>query len=317
MNHSHIAFILDCDVRTVNYWLGKYEMTGSIDDKERSGQPRCTTEEEDAAILALSEFDHHMQPKEIRAELGMMDISIRTVRRRLNENGLTAHVPGHEHHYSDKQLKMRIDFCRVYGVWTNDVWRLVIFGDETSFLLGSHYHRLVQCRKGEAWNPEYIHHCKKHGKKVHAWACFCYNGVGEIELFEENLTSNKIVIDILQKHLFSSADKLNLCFNFYYYEHDNDPKYRRGKIVREWIKNNNVTEIIIPSYSPDLNPIENLFSVWKHRVYDRCPSTVDELKQVIREEWNNFEPSLLNKLVNSMPERCKLIVDNQGHRIGK
>ena len=73
----------------------------------------------------------------------------------------------------------------------------------------------------------------------------------------------------------------------------------------------------MPSYSPDLNPIENLFSVWKHRVYDRCPKTVDELKAAIREVWNNLEPSLLRKLVNSMPERCKLIVENQGHRIGK
>ena len=62
-----------------------------------------------------------------------------------------------------------------------------------------------------------MHQCKKHGKKVHEWACFSYNGVGGIELFEENLTSNKIVTDILQKHLSSSAEKLKLCFNFYYF----------------------------------------------------------------------------------------------------
>jgi hypothetical protein len=46
------------------------------------------------------------------------------------------------------------------------------------------------------------------------------------------------------------------------------------------------------------------------RVESRFAHTIEELKQAITEEWNNTSALLLSKLVASMPQRCKAIVDS-------
>ena len=61
--------------------------------------------------------------------------------------------------------------------------------------------------------------------KVHAWTCFSYNGVGELELFTENLEKERM-LSILQNHLVSFANRLGYSFNFYFILQDNDRKHR-------------------------------------------------------------------------------------------
>lgn len=69
-----------------------------------------------------------------------------------------------------------------------------------------------------------------------------------------------------------------------------------------------------PPYSPDLNPIENLWEDLKRRVSLRNASSVDELEQHVREEWAATDQSLLARLAHSMPARCQAVIANKGHR---
>jgi hypothetical protein len=39
-----------------------------------------------------------------------------------------------------------------------------------------------------------------------------------------------------------------------------------------------------------------------------------ELAQHVREEWAATDPSLLARIVHSMPARCREVVENHGHR---
>ena len=70
-----------------------------------------------------------------------------------------------------------------------------------------------------------------------------------------------------------------------------------------------------PSYSPDLNPIENLFSVLAQRVRDRNPEGVDELREFLLDEWDRVEQEELAQLAYSMPHRCDAVIDSEGHKI--
>jgi transposase len=94
---------------------------------------------------------------------------------------------------------------------------------------------------------------------------------------------------------------------------DNDPKHTSG-LVQNWLFNQGIQLIDAPPYSGDLNPMENLWADLNRRVESRFAHTIEELKQVIVEEWNNTSVLMLSKLVASMPKRCKAIVDNQGHK---
>lgn len=69
-----------------------------------------------------------------------------------------------------------------------------------------------------------------------------------------------------------------------------------------------------PSYSPDLNPIENLWADLKRRIELHNCRTVDELKQVIEDEWFKTSDELCARLVDSMPIRCKAVITNHGFK---
>ena len=70
-----------------------------------------------------------------------------------------------------------------------------------------------------------------------------------------------------------------------------------------------------PSNSPDLNPIENLWSIVKRNVERRMPKNCDELKHFMKEEWHNIPNHVLINLINSMKDRCELIIEKNGERI--
>jgi hypothetical protein len=73
--------------------------------------------------------------------------------------------------------------------------------------------------------------------------------------------------------------------------------------------------IDFPAYSPDLNPMENLWNDIARRVESRPASTIEQLQDVIAEEWEATDVNLLHKLARSMPDRCQAVIDAKGDHI--
>ena len=73
-------------------------------------------------------------------------------------------------------------------------------------------------------------------------------------------------------------------------------------------------ELDFPPYSPDLNPIENLWAVLARAVEQRPPDTMEELQDRVAEEWDKVDKdkALLRSLVHSMPQRCAAVIEAQG-----
>ena len=64
-----------------------------------------------------------------------------------------------------------------------------------------------------------------------------------------------------------------------------------------------------PVQSPDLNPIENLWSILDTRLKYRKCSNEDELFKVLQDGWEDFDLQILKNLVNSMSKRCQAVID--------
>ena len=114
---------------------------------------------------------------------------------------------------------------------------------------------------GDALNPEYTVHKQAHPVKLNVWACFCAPGSGyAYYIFNENLDA-VLMKRILSENLVQSAKKINLLARGQWYVlHDNDKKFR-SKLVTDMLHNTGVSSIEFPPYSPDLHPIENLWSI--------------------------------------------------------
>ena len=70
-----------------------------------------------------------------------------------------------------------------------------------------------------------------------------------------------------------------------------------------------------PANSPDLNPIEHLWSYLKRRLaeYPEPPASITELWQRAEKEWEAIPLSVCQKLIESMPGRVAVVLKAKGH----
>lgn len=71
----------------------------------------------------------------------------------------------------------------------------------------------------------------------------------------------------------------------------------------------------LPSNSPDLNPIENLWHSMKDFVRQRNPTNERELRQAILDAYDSIQPEELRNLFDSLPDRMQAVIDANGDRI--
>ncbi len=95
---------------------------------------------------------------------------------------------------------------------------------------------------------------------------------------------------------------------------DNDPKHR-SNYSRTWKSDHQIVTLPWPSLSPDINPVENLWSFLKVKVAQRRPKTLEDLVNAIKNEWNELPSELAYNLMNSMENRVQSVIDSGGDYI--
>lgn len=87
----------------------------------------------------------------------------------------------------------------------------------------------------------------------------------------------------------------------------------------EWL-NTNINGYISPEdwppNSPDLSPIENVWSIMSATVYaDPEPQNLNTLKRRLRKAWKSIPLKTLKNLIGSMPDRLKTVVKSKADTI--
>ena len=123
-------------------------------------------------------------------------------------------------------------------------------------------------------NP--ISKVQRHTPKLHVWGGISSRGTRILKIFV-NFTS-KMYIDTLNECLIETA-------NVYYpdgwtLQEDNSPIHR-SKLSKSWKESQNLELLERPAYSPDLNPIENIWGVLKQRLSKRCFNNLQDLGTAI------------------------------------
>jgi transposase len=303
---------LGISVNTVRRWIDTYERTRDVKDERRSGRPRCTDDDTDHTIALVARDVKFTSPRQIKRTLGL-DASCDTIDRRLRRAGLYGRVARHKRDYTNAEVRKRLSFANGYGHHDKQWWEHVLFSDEKCFY-GRGFCGRAWVRRpiGAALDPTYCVNKLAHPVKVNMWACFCAAGQGYCHIFNETMDA-KLMRDILSDNLIPSA---NLHFSTdppqpWFLLHDNDKKFT-SHLVTDFLHNSGVTSIEFPPYSPDLNPLENLWASMARACEKRQCDTMEQLQEVVDEEWNNVSADLMHKLAHSMPARCQAVVKANG-----
>lgn len=174
------------------------------------GRPRKTSNRVDRQIQNRSRECPRKNAKqlayEFQEDLGV-DISPKTVKRRLKEAGLTARRPARKPHISAKNRAARLDYALKFKDWTIEQWKRVLFSDESKYnLFGNDSRGHVYRPDGERFNEKYIVPTMKHGGgNVMVWSCFHADGVGPLVRITDKM-DRFIYKDILEQHMLRSSE---------------------------------------------------------------------------------------------------------------
>lgn len=68
-----------------------------------------------------------------------------------------------------------------------------------------------------------------------------------------------------------------------------------------------------PAQSPDINPIENLWSFLERKIRNHRISNKEDLKKALQEEWKKIPVEYCAKLVASIPRRLESVIQHRGY----
>ncbi|RPA71118.1 hypothetical protein BJ508DRAFT_218412 [Ascobolus immersus RN42] len=283
------------------------------------------------ARLTSSYEGRKLKWKTLGQECGL-DCSGDTIRRALNALGYHRSKACRKPFISQKAQSDRRKYSAEHNDKPISFWRIQMYADECSFSTADHGTKRVTRLPTERYHLDCLQWSYQSGRaSIMIWGAISYNWKSQL-IFLDKTTKDtgkvhkngKLVtrtsigpVDYRDQVLIpvvAPAFKGKKGYKGYKkggkYVEDNAGVHGNKGVLIQCKKDLRIPVQWRPSYSPDLNPIENVWRTMKMRIRRRArpPKTVTELREAIQEEWDKLVPEDWNKYIDEMPERiaqCK------------
>jgi transposase len=329
MSHREIGRQLDIPHRTVSSFLERYDQRKSADNLPHPGAPRKLSTADIRYLVRTVESETRVPLAEIPVNTTFSNVSVRTIRRRLREEGIRKWKAVGRTLLTPKDAKLRYKWAKAHRHWTREDWEKIVWSDESLIKQDSDPRQMWVFRhqnKREKYEPKNIRTKLKYGGvKQMVWACFCNNKLGPIAFINGSINSH-VYISILQAKLLPFIQALREDGTTDIVFQQDNAKVHKSKLTNAWLadsgKQNGFSIIVWPAYSPDMNPIEELWAHLKIELHHRYPDTwslqgsndaiKQKLQQRLWEVWWEIGEDVLSGLIDSMPRRVEALIAARG-----
>ena len=295
----------------------RFQNTGRTQEQPRSGRPRITTPREDRYIERQALQDRTATANNIRRRLRDAThtvVSDQTIRNRLHNANLRARRAAIRPRLNDAHRAARREWCTQHVRWTREQWAQVLFTDESRFCLDPTDRRnRVWRRPGERFADEAVLERNRYGGgSVMIWGGISTRHRTVLYNVDGNLNGVRYQAEILQPLVLPALHQLGPHALF----QDDNARAHRSIAVNMFVQAAGINRMQWPANSPDLNPIEHLWDELGRRVQQRRPppANLAQLFLSLQQEWDAVPQAFLRTLVNSMPQRCReCLANNGGH----
>ena len=240
-----------------------------------------------------------------------LDVCVQTIRNTLKQEGLKAGVKAKKPLLSKAHRRRRLEFALEHQHWTMNDWKRVRWSDETKInRVGSDGRVWGWKRPGSEQQVQGT--IKFGGGSLVIWGCMTPQGVGYMCKIDGRMDA-ELYTSILQDDLLATVEFYGLDREELIFQQDNDPKHT-SKRASKWFKDNDINVLKWPAQSPDLNPIEHLWSHLKRQLsaYEAPAAGIHELWEWVQVEWEKIPPRVCVELIESMPRRVQAVIKAKG-----
>ena len=215
---------------------------------------------------------------------------------------------------SQRHRRERLDFAISHKDWTVEDWKHVVWSDETKInCLGSDGRKWAWKKAGEGLSDRTVAGTVKFGGgSLMMWGCMMWEGVGYGCKIDGRMDA-ELYTQILEDELQQSLEYYGKEVADIIFQQDNDPKHKSKKAT-QWFEDHQYNVMIWPAQSPDLNPIEHLWTHLKKKLaeYEQPPKGILELWERAEAEWNKIDKEVCQNLIESMPRRIEAVIGAKG-----
>jgi hypothetical protein len=140
------------------------------------------------------------------------------------------------------------------------------------------------------------------------WGAFCYGGVGPICRLN-GIVNGARYRELLENNLPDFIDTIG---DDAIFQQDNAPIHK-SNVVMTFFEQFGINLLSWPAQSPDLNPIEHLWSYVGRQLKKKKYTNLNRLMAEIDAIWKSVPKEYMESLILSMPERCAAVIANKGY----
>jgi transposase len=263
---TEIAKLVGVSRWTVSRVIKNYHNRGHHNDAPRSGRPAKTSERTVRHIKFMLNQTRRHSLAEITSSVNNAlpeTISTHTVRRVLhNSLGMTGCVAAKKPFLKPAHRTARQTWANEYRGWGDEDWKHIIWTDESSVEIGKHSRRVwVWRRPGERYDEQCIVPTFKSGREsLMVWACFSHGRLGPlVRIPKDKRTGADYVQNVLAGALWDFYSELYEEKGRVAIVEDGVPIHR-SKLAKTFRAEHLIEVLPHPAQSPDLNPIEHIWT---------------------------------------------------------
>ncbi len=240
-----------------------------------------------------------------------------TIQDYLSRNAIKVIKSWKKQFISDANIRKRLEFAQVHSVNMHPLLYETIWSDETS-VRKAPKDKIIEyrCHSTMKKNELPINwQFQQGGFCVMFWGCFSVFGTGPLLALEGSQNQHtyiKLLEEWVLPEIIAAKEIYDTDMTFM---QDNAPCHKTKKIA-EFFEKNQIKTLNWPPQSPDINPIENLWS-WVKRKRQKLygmPKNKVELTNQIMQIWDEIDENLIVSLALSVEKRLEAVIKVGGRQ---
>ena len=320
--------------------IKRWHELAEIENKSRPGRPPKISEDQKSEILHYIAERPEDTFQEITNASGL-NICPRTVGRIARDAGYYVYSARVEEALNNKHKDDRVSWCQERIEWGLKQWRLCVFMDETKVNSSGQDgpKKRVRRKRGTRNEQQYVDYQHHSGRySLQFWAAITYGFHTPLVFIRQrppnerkgkNDRGGMTAVQYCQEVLPYLTEFFNSLpedgKNHQIIEDLSKP--HQAAVTSTFYKDHGINKSPWVAKSPDLNAIENVWSMLKTRIKKRVRKLFPEssssaavwprqpeLIKIAKEEWELIDWSKVDSMIDGMPRRLAAVINGDGER---